>query len=72
LKSYFMALAVGWLVGLIYRVSGIRSPAPPVVALVGLLGILAGESTMSYLYRVVAERRKPMAAPAPPERREGP
>jgi XapX domain-containing protein len=33
----------GIFVGLIYAMLGVRSPAPLVVALVGLLGILAGE-----------------------------
>jgi XapX domain-containing protein len=31
------------LVGLIYGLLHVRSPAPPVIALVGLLGILLGE-----------------------------
>jgi len=43
MKSYLVALAVGLLVGVIYAVLRVRSPAPPVVALVGLLGILLGE-----------------------------
>jgi XapX domain-containing protein len=43
MKIYLISLAVGVLVGVIYGVLNVRSPAPPVVALVGLLGILAGE-----------------------------
>ena len=43
MKTYLVALAVGLLVGIIYAVLRVRSPAPPVVALVGLLGILLGE-----------------------------
>jgi XapX domain-containing protein len=42
-KAYIVALAVGILVGAIYSLLGVRSPAPPVVALVGLLGMLLGE-----------------------------
>jgi XapX domain-containing protein len=42
-KAYIVALAVGVLVGAIYGLLGVRSPAPPVVALVGLLGMLLGE-----------------------------
>jgi XapX domain-containing protein len=30
-------------VGVLYGLLGVRSPAPPVVALVGLLGMLGGE-----------------------------
>ncbi len=43
MKSYLVALAMGLLVGAIYGLFQVRSPAPPVVALVGLLGILLGE-----------------------------
>jgi XapX domain-containing protein len=43
MKVYLISLAVGLLVGLIYGLLGVRSPAPPVVALVGLFGILGGE-----------------------------
>ena len=42
-KMYVVSLAVGLLVGLIYGFLNVRSPAPPVIALVGLLGILLGE-----------------------------
>ena len=38
-----MSLAVGVLVGVIYSLVNVRSPAPPIIALVGLFGILAGE-----------------------------
>ena len=43
MKVYAVSLGSGLLVGLIYSLLKVRSPAPPVVALVGLLGILAGE-----------------------------
>jgi XapX domain-containing protein len=43
MKMYALSLAAGLLVGVIYSILNIRSPAPPLVALVGLLGILAGE-----------------------------
>jgi XapX domain-containing protein len=42
-RPYLLAAGVGLLVGVIYATLGVRSPAPPVVALVGLLGILLGE-----------------------------
>jgi XapX domain-containing protein len=31
------------LIGMIYSLLGVRSPAPPLIALVGLAGILVGE-----------------------------
>ena len=43
MKIYLISLAVGALVGVIYGLLNVRSPAPPVVALVGLAGILLGE-----------------------------
>jgi XapX domain-containing protein len=42
-KLYVLSLGAGLLVGLIYSLLDVRSPAPPLVALVGLLGILVGE-----------------------------
>jgi XapX domain-containing protein len=43
MKPYLIALSVGLLVGVIYGALNVRSPAPPVIALIGLLGILIGE-----------------------------
>lgn len=43
MKLYLLSLGAGILVGLIYGVLNVKSPAPPVVALVGLLGMLGGE-----------------------------
>jgi XapX domain-containing protein len=43
MKPYVLSLALGLLVGVIYALFRVRSPAPPVIALVGLLGILLGE-----------------------------
>jgi XapX domain-containing protein len=47
MKAYFLSLAAGLFVGLIYSLINVRSPAPPVVALIGLLGILIGEQVPS-------------------------
>ncbi|NZD63853.1 XapX domain-containing protein [Rhizobium sp. WYCCWR 11290] len=43
MKLYLLSLGAGLLVGVIYSLLNVRSPAPPVVALIGLLGILVGE-----------------------------
>ncbi|WP_293868485.1 XapX domain-containing protein [uncultured Alsobacter sp.] len=43
MKIYLASLGAGLLVGVVYALLQVRSPAPPVVALVGLLGILVGE-----------------------------
>jgi XapX domain-containing protein len=42
-KPYLVSLALGIVVGAVYALMRVRSPAPPVVALVGLLGMLVGE-----------------------------
>lgn len=43
MRLHLVSLAAGCLVGVIYSIMGVRSPAPPIVALVGLLGMLIGE-----------------------------
>lgn len=43
MKLYLASLGAGLLVGIIYSLLNVRSPAPPVVALLGLFGILVGE-----------------------------
>jgi len=53
-KVYVLSLAVGLLVGVIYGVLNVRSPAPPVVALVGLLGILLGEQLVPLAKRLTS------------------
>ena len=48
MKLYLMSLAAGLLVGVVYSLLNVRSPAPPVIALVGLLGILLGEQVIPF------------------------
>jgi XapX domain-containing protein len=43
MKVYLVSLGAGLLAGVVYSLLHVRSPAPPLVALVGLLGILIGE-----------------------------
>jgi XapX domain-containing protein len=43
MRVYILSLGAGLLVGIVYSLLNVRSPAPPVVALVGLFGILVGE-----------------------------
>jgi len=57
-----ISLAAGVLIGLIYALLNVRSPAPPAVALVGLLGmILGGQLAAPFLHhepvaRISAEK----------------
>ena len=54
MKLYLLSLGAGLLVGVIYSLLQVRSPAPPLVALVGLLGILAGEQIIPVAKQVLA------------------
>ncbi|CAG9164656.1 XapX domain-containing protein [Cupriavidus pinatubonensis] len=54
MKVYIVSLAAGILVGIIYALLQVRSPAPPAIALIGLLGMLIGEQVVPTVKRVVA------------------
>jgi XapX domain-containing protein len=43
MKLIFLSLGSGLLVGIIYGLRQVRSPAPPAIVLLGLPGILIGE-----------------------------
>ena len=49
---YLVALGAGLLAGLLYSLLGVRSPAPPAIALIGLLGILLGEQALPLAKRI--------------------
>ena len=46
MKPYILSVCAGLLVEVVYGLLNVRSPAPPVVALVGLFGILLGEQVV--------------------------
>jgi XapX domain-containing protein len=54
MKVYVLSLGAGLLVGVIYSLLDVRSPAPPLVALVGLLGILMGEQVIPVTRQMMA------------------
>jgi XapX domain-containing protein len=43
MESYLFSLGAGVLIGVVYSVINVRSPAPPLIALIGLAGMLVGE-----------------------------
>ena len=43
---YIVSLGVGLGIGVIYALIDVRSPAPPLVALAGLLGMVLGEQAV--------------------------
>lgn len=53
--NYLLSLAAGVLVGVIYNLLDVRSPAPPAIALVGLLGMLAGEQLLPLSRQLIAQ-----------------
>jgi XapX domain-containing protein len=53
MKPYLFSLAAGLLVGVVYALVHVRSPAPPVIALIGLLGILVGEQIPPLVKQVI-------------------
>jgi XapX domain-containing protein len=60
MKIYLVSIAAGTLIGFLYGLLGVRSPAPPLVALAGLLGILIGEQLVPVGRRLL--RRDPLTA----------
>lgn len=48
MKPYLISLIAGVAVGLFYSFVNVKSPAPPTVALIGLLGMLAGEHLITF------------------------
>jgi len=61
MKTYLVSLGLGLLVGVIYALFKVRSPAPPVIALVGLLGILLGEQLPPLMQRLLRSDANPTA-----------
>jgi XapX domain-containing protein len=43
MKAMLISFAVGLVVGVVYALLRVKSPAPPLVALAGLLGMVWGE-----------------------------
>jgi XapX domain-containing protein len=54
MKVYVISLGAGLLVGVVYSLLHVRSPAPPIIALIGLLGILAGEQVIPISKKILA------------------
>jgi XapX domain-containing protein len=72
MNAYMLSLAAGLAVGLFYSLVGVRSPAPPAIALLGLLGILLGEQMVPLAKRLlnaepltVTQLRPDLDAPVP-------
>ncbi len=58
MRAYLLSLAAGLLVGVIYGLLKVRSPAPPAIALIGLLGILLGEQVVPLVKSLFVPRQE--------------
>jgi XapX domain-containing protein len=47
MRPYLASLILGVVVGVVYGLVKVQSPAPPAIALLGLLGMLTGEQAVS-------------------------
>jgi XapX domain-containing protein len=59
MAGYLISLLMGLAVGVAYGLVHVRSPAPPLIALVGLLGMVLGEQAVD-----MAKRHLPPPPPA--------
>lgn len=51
---YLLSLGAGVLIGVFYALFKVRSPAPPGIALIGLLGMVLGEPLLPMLRHLFA------------------
>ena len=50
MKDLLISFAVGAFVGLLYGAIKVKSPAPPIIALLGLLGMVIGEQVGGWVH----------------------
>ena len=70
--NFFLSFLVGLAFGIGYALLGIKSPAPPIVALFGLLGMVTGEQGATWVKRhcgSVAVVASPAPRPPPTDAR---
>jgi len=65
MNGFIGSLALGFAVAAIYGLGPVRAPAPPLIALVGLLGTVAGEGTIDLARHIfhtpVQEMSRPLS-----------
>src|SRR5258705_9466988 len=49
MKGLFLSFVIGLGVGVIYALVRVKSPAPPIIALLGLLGMVIGEQLGTWI-----------------------
>ena len=53
MRAFVLSFVVGCVVGLLYAAVNVKSPAPPLVALFGLLGMVLGEEFFQWLAPII-------------------
>jgi XapX domain-containing protein len=69
MNGYFVSLLMGLAVGVAYGLIQVRSPAPPLIALVGLLGMVLGEQAVDTIRHHVMPPAQASARPLPDDTR---
>jgi XapX domain-containing protein len=69
MRPWLVSLFLGVGVGVIYGAVRVRSPAPPLVALIGLLGMLVGEQAVSFVRGRLEASQVATAAKEPVQRK---
>ncbi len=64
MTGYVVSLLMGLMVGVVYALVQVRSPAPPLIALFGLLGMVMGEQAVDMAKRHF--KPTPQASPGQP------
>jgi len=67
MTGYLVSLCMGLAVGVAYGLVNVRSPAPPLIALVGLLGMVLGEQAVEVAKRHLAPPAQTSIRQAPDE-----
>ena len=65
MTGYLVSLLMGLAVGVAYGLVSVRSPAPPLIALVGLLGMVLGEQAVDMAKRHLAPPAQAAARQVP-------
>ena len=69
MKTLLISFVVGLLVGVVYGVIRVKSPAPPIVALLGLLGMVLGEQAGDRIHTKKVQSGKVSSAYSVAERK---
>jgi XapX domain-containing protein len=65
MNAYLISLLMGLAAGVVYGLVQVRSPAPPLIALAGLLGMVLGEQAIDMARRHLAPPAKSSARQIP-------